>query len=315
MADGEQHLWETGIEALEPRKGPLFDQHEQTKILLARAKKAKLLKKDQRTNWLYTDEYSQIPFIEDGPQVKTIEAHQEPHTDALLLAVTVRSPEGSKKYHDDTTRYQINSDGTLVDRDTNEPVDAHDAAFTHVTNGLELLHKHLEQDIDSVEYSRDERRRTIRSIGFGALTAGVVSTAIIFGIKIGILDPAEAYDQYRNTYDEGSHALPGEGYTLDSHDFEILPDIEFSAIPDYGGSDRDVLQPRTMKLDAKTGCGSLTTEFAEGSLLSIALPESSTFASFHYTTSLESNGFTICIAEQVPDGGFDGDIEIAVQQK
>lgn len=212
------------------------------------------------------------------------------------------------------SNYRLGIDGTIYNLEKEKGV-------TKDTKEYALVARAVTEITDTFEdmvYKRNERRKDVRNavirvIGIAALTAGV-GAAIYTGIKFGIVDPAERAEKERNAFDTLEVQLPGEGAPIDRHRFATLPNEEFDAIPDYGGSDVDFSQPRMVHVaDTDSGCVALPGEFNSSSKVFVALPENSLYQEFHYGTNLVENTLSVCFIENISEIDETNPLEVAVQ--
>lgn len=241
------------------------------------------------------------------------EAHLSKKDDSIRIAIADGFNEQGKPIN--LRSYQMTPQGVVIDLDTMHDVDEVTGAedLKNIENGLSAIRKHEEREIAEKQY---RTRRIRKGFGIAAIslaTAGGLAFGIYAGVKAWVIDPAEKADAYREEFNESDYALPGEGIEFDYHEFKTIPAGEFDDIPTYGGIDTDLSSPRIFELSGTDSCVSIDTDVNAGDDLFVALPENSPYIGYHFETTLESDGFSVCLTDDNPLESSEDTVEIAVQ--
>lgn len=252
--------------------------------------------------------------------------------DLLFLAVHQLDKRGGQATsRHDMRDFIITTQGTVQRRDDlSRPgidvtiQDASDPDYAIVEAALEAtdqsLKSHIGQrkgEIWQQKWERQERQRKVKRwlIGSG-ITAAVISGSaygIWAWIHHGVTIPNQKADEVRAEYDQIEHTLPGEPIVVGSYPFAIIPQEEFNQIPQYGGSDTDLNQPRI--IDVNDGCALLPNTYNSNVELIAALPKESIYSFSEYTASRNTEGeIELCLTEPVLGKDKD-DFKLAVQER
>lgn len=203
-------------------------------------------------------------------------------------------------------RYYITPDGVAIDQ---TDVDNHDATSkTEEWNRLADCLRHvlttLKREIETNVYRNDQRRRTRRRkikkvslfTGGSVLLIGLICTLVnVWGIQ-----PAEAGKRARVAYDSGNHQLDSAGYPVDMHPLGNLSDGSVQQIPSYGGDDKTLTHPRTVKIRYSSSdkwCKKLTVDVPSGNQIVVAVEEGSPFHKDRYTATYTGRDLTVCLID------------------
>lgn len=304
-------LWAKRDQAPLDKEGPLYEQTARLRNAFDKAKKYNLLEKRDNGSF-YADPVRDSTPVPDSTTFEKITVIAEtairPKDDGVYIAL-------NNQEADETTYYRIGTEGVAVDLDASRPVDNDSDELAQLKL---LLKKSTESLESSIRYKEEDRQETRQKIGrwvFGVVGASALAGGAYWGYQTWWVQPHAAADAQRTEYDTQGHTLPGEGMPIEAIPFEAIPVDQFDAIPWYGGIDRDLKNPRTIKLSSQTGCADLTTNIPQGADLRVALPEGSSFLVDHYFAYPKSDGFTVCVAEGMPSDNKNGDLKIAVQVK
>jgi hypothetical protein len=324
----ERKLWSRGKERTRRSAGELEPEISSLSETLLAAEKLDLLQRheDDDVN-LYSGQVGfHIPGIDERKSQRTNAVaevrfkSENLENSGVFLDMSIESDSLEDKMAD-VRSYFIDAKGVATDFTFDDPVAVEEGSVEskRIEQALEAIQSRLLRKIESeryfIEMRRENLRTRIRWIGGLALASGVIASGVVFGLKTLVWDPNAAAEELRQTYDEQSHQLPGEGVAISSYPFETIPESEFAAIPSFGGSDRDLDNPRIVTISKTDGCVTIEIEVPSGSELFVALPDNSPYTGYHYQATPSESGFQVCLTEPVPESGFDEDIPIAVQLK
>lgn len=307
----EQSLWAEryGERSLE-KKGPFSESVEATRLLLTEAQKRHFL---HEVDTVSTCSPVKVPETYDRDKDRQItgEVALPKNGDGINVALSVTEENGVAL----KSFYTITSAGEVVDNDALETVED-----TEVTlrlskvlqeTGNNLRYRITEYDKEKL-YKRQQRIKW--AVGSVSVAAGVGLLAIgaSYGIRTWIIQPQEAAQAHRQEYDAQNHTLPGEGVTVSEGSFSLISSSDFNAIPNYGGDDKNLENPRKIALSYDDGCDTFETSIPNGANLHVALPKSSPYRVDHFVAYEKGNQLTVCLAEELPSTSKD-DIDIAVQ--
>jgi hypothetical protein len=302
-------LWEQRDKEPLDKKGPLYGEVVNLRNTLDIAKKYGILHKRKDDGSFYADSVRDQSLTNSAFQI-TAEAAIRPKDDSVYLALNDESTNS-------TTYYQIGHQGAPVELGPLRPIDKESDEMKELSHFLNKSAEKLESPIKRKEKQIRKKRK---KIGYGALSfvgAGALAAGGYWGFQTWHVQPLAAANAHRVEYNAQGHTLPGGGMSIEAIPFESIPSDQFNAIPSYGGIDHDLQNPRTIKLDSKTGCADLSTSIPEGADLRVALPAGSSFMVDHYYAypKPKSDGFTVCVAEGMPSDNRNGDLQVAVQIK
>ena len=318
----EPRLWTRHQEHMQPRVDVLHPQVVALKQAMEDGKKWDLVTKGAGDENYYTRDY---PFnykvAEDSRQKRyfATEAHLDGQSDTLKFAVY--------EYKADDQResiakdfYQANTNGTIIDIASMASVDPADDSYRSVKKALEVITLKLRDEATLArrrqELARKHRKRVIGTLAASAGGVVLVGGLVYTGIQNFIVLPSEAAEAQRQTYDDTSPQLPGEGVTIDFNSFETMPISEFNAVPTYGGSDTSYESPRLAEITAANeSCVTLPGDFNEGDIVRVALPEKSQYTGYHYGTTIRDDQVSICLVEDLLDDDSTETLKITVQIK
>ena len=310
VPNNEVQLWRRGAERT--RSADKLDPtYVETQRVLTESKKYGQM--TQRRDGSYSNVVRfRSPTEEDKYRDLHAEAHLSKKDDSIRIAIAEGFDQNGKPIKLRT--FQMSPQGVVIDLDTMHDIDAVTGVddLENIANGLKAVRKH---ELLQIKEKRDRThriRKGFATTAIGLVVTGVAAVGVYAGVKTWVIDPAEQENVYREEFNESDYILPGEGIEFDYHDFETVPVSEFEDIPTYGGIDTDLSSPRTFQLDTD-GCVSVTTKVASTGDLFVALPEDSPYIGYHFETSLEDNGFSVCLTEDNPLEDNADTVEVAIQ--
>ena len=310
-SSSEAQLWRRGGERVRSRE-KIDPRYAETHGVLLESKQYGQLKRRKDGHFSDVVGFS-VPSGENNRDQRMLaEAHLSKKDDAIRIAISSGVNGEGKPIN--LKSYQMSPQGVLIDLDMMEEVDSVTGAdeLRVIAKGLEAVCHHERYQISERKY---RIRRIKRGIGVGATSlaaTGVAVLGIYSGVQAWIVEPAERANEYREEFNQNDYALPGEGINFDYHDFKTIPTDEFEAIPFYGGIDKDLSSPRLFELDYE-GCASISTDVPDNGDLFVALPDTSPYIGYHFETSLEDDGFSVCLTADNPLESDADTVEIAVQ--
>jgi hypothetical protein len=115
------------------------------------------------------------------------------------------------------------------------------------------------------------------------------------------VEPYEASNRARISYDSESHQLDGTGYPVGSHALTKLPASVLQSMPEFGGVDKSLSHPRTISLrygsSSKSWCSEIKVDIPENAELVVGIAEDSPFVRDHYVASYVDQSLTVCLVD------------------
>jgi hypothetical protein len=309
VPNNEAQLWRRGggRERSIDRIDPVYVE---TRDVLLKSKKFGQMV--ERPDGSYSDV---VPFSSPTEDNKSrhlyAEAHLSKKDDQIRIAIAEGFDRNKKPVN--LRSFQMTPQGKIINLDIMDDLDPVTSAddLADITRGLRAVR---ERELRDIAQKRERIERIRTGFGRGAvalIVGGGLAAGVFAGLKAWVFDPAEAADAYREEFNQTDYSLPGEGIELDYHDFDTIPADEFDDIPSYGGIDQNLSSPRTFEISTE-GCVSINTEVSAGDDLIVALADNSPYVGYHFETSLETDGFAVCLTEDSPLETGDT-VEIAVQ--
>lgn len=322
-------FWQRGKGELQPTVGELEDEYSSLALTLLQAKKFGLLEKKKGEPFLYTPAVEfQLDDVIGGKQSRERSALAQVrfNPDRLAdLGVSLELTTDSLDKSDDldlVRSYSVPPNGVaveLLEDEFGDDVKPHTLESSEIEQALGHIEAVLKDDIQSLLAERVKRGQKIEKvarIAGGAAVGLILITGVVGGlIKTFVIDVNERNEELRQVYDQGDHQLPGEGAPIENLTFTPIPKDEFNAIPTFGGSDKDLDNPRQFNLSSTDSgyCAEVKVPVPKNSELFVSVPASSELLAYHYDTTLTDDGFSVCIIEETPSEGFEGDLKIALQ--
>jgi len=310
VPNNEVQLWQRGEkrERSADKLDPIYVETQ--RVLLASKKHGQMT---QRRDGSYSNV---VPFRSQTEELKHrelfAEAHLSKKDDTIRIAIAEGFDSNGKAVK--LRSYQMTPQGVVIDLDTMHDVDVVTGAedLENITKGLKAVRQH---ELGEIAERLERNKRILKGFGkaaIGTVVVAGITAGVLAGVKTWVIDPAEQANTYREEFNKTDYVLPGEGIEFDYHDFDTIPAGEFDAIPAYGGIDQDLSSPRTFELETD-GCVTINTQVSRSDNLYAALPADSPYIGYHFETSLEDDGFSLCLTEDNQLESTADTVEIAVQ--
>ena len=289
-------LWERRRQALldtySKKEGPYADIRRKLLDELYKAKKISILTKVPGTSlyeYQITIQLNKVGYVNVGFQVSFSKSE-------LQVAVCSRDDDSDK-----TRYYNLTDNGgaiDLVDLDALEPTDDPTEPWPHLMNALTESHRVLGNVIYSWKYKRREAWKTALKIAAGCTAVLFVAGLVFMCARWWVFEPREAEQRARVQYDLVQHELDSQAYPVDTHPLGVVPDGTLRAIPNYGGDDTVLTQPRKVSItygSSSKWCQSIKTDIPAGSAVAVAVETTSPFSHDSYTATHANGTLTICL--------------------